>query len=231
MPLFGAGGFLTFLYSQCFITPSLDPSTTFAGQTVIVTGSNVGLGRDAARQLAHLGASKVIIAVRSLPKGNEAAAAIRASLPHSSTTILEVWLLDLSSYESIRDFATRASELDRLDGLLENAGILKESFTVVEEQEATIMVNVVGTFLLALLLLPKLRETASKFNVVPHLTIVSSEVAFWAKFQERHAPSILEELNNPKSNMKDRYLYLCLGAWLPCRKLADSMSSWQLPGF
>lgn len=204
MPLFGRGGFLSFLYSQIFVTPSLDPSTTFANQTVIVTGSNIGLGRDAARQLAHLGASKVIIAVRSLPKGEEAAAAIRESLPDSSTTSLEVWSLDLSSYESIQDFATRASKLDRLDGLLENAGVYKANFTVAEEHESTIMVNVVGTFLLALLLLPKLRATASKFNVVPHITIVSSEVAFWAKFNERHAPSIFEELKNTKSDMEDR---------------------------
>lgn len=204
MALFGPGGFLSFLYSQIFITPSLDPSITFAGQTVIVTGSNAGLGRDAARQVAHLGASKVIIAVRSLTKGEEAAAAIRASLPDSSTTDLEIWSLDLSSYESIQDFAKRVSKLDRLDGLLENAGIATFKFTVAEEHESTIMVNVVGTFLLALLMLPKLRETASKFNVVPHVTIVSSEVAFWAKFNERYAPSIFGELNNPNCDMGDR---------------------------
>lgn len=204
MPLFGPASVLSFFYSQFFVTPSLDPSTTFAGQTIIVTGSNIGLGRDAARQLAYLGASRVIIAVRSLSKGEEAAASIRASLPDSSTTSLEVWSLDLSSYESIQDFATRASKLDRLDGLLENAGIATFKFTVAEEHESTIMVNVVGTFLLALLVLPKLRETASKFNVVPHITIVSSELAFWAKFNERHASNIFEELDNPKCDMSDR---------------------------
>lgn len=201
---FGPGGVFAFFYSQFFVTPTLDPSTTFAGQTIIVTGSNIGLGRDTARQLAHLGASKVIIAVRSLSKGEEAAAAIRAGLPDSSTTSLEVWSLDLSSYESIQDFAARASKLDRLDGLLENAGVATRKFTLAEDHESTIMVNVVGTFLLALLLLPKLRETASKFNVLPHITIVSSEVAFWAKFNERNAASIFGELNNPKGDMGDR---------------------------
>lgn len=204
MPLFGPGGVFAFLYSQFFVTPTLDPSTTLAGQTIIVTGSNIGLGRDAARQLAVLGASRVIIAVRSVSKGEEAAASIRASLPNSSTTSFEVWSLDLSSYESIQDFATRASKLDRLDGLLENAGIATFNFTLAEDHESTIMVNVVGTFLLALLVLPKLRETASKFNVVPHIAIVSSELAFWAKFKEQHASNIFEELNSPKCNMNDR---------------------------
>lgn len=66
------------------------------------------------------------------------------------------------------------------------------------------MVNDVGTFLLALLQLPKLRETAFKFNVVPHVTFVSSEIAFWPKFNECHAPSTFGELNNPKCDMDDR---------------------------
>ena len=37
------------------------------------------------------------------------------------------------------------------------------------------MVNVISTFLMALLLLPKLRADAIKFNVVPRLTIVASD--------------------------------------------------------
>ncbi|MCJ1271627.1 hypothetical protein MMC22_011531 [Lobaria immixta] len=107
--------------------------------------------------------------------------------------------IDLSSCESIQDFAPHASKLDQLDGLLENAAVLEVKFTLAEEYESSTMVNDVGTFLLALLQLPKLRETASKFNIVPHVTFVSSEVAFWAKFNERHTPSTFGELNNPKS--------------------------------
>lgn len=112
--------------------------------------------------------------------------------------------LDLSSCESIQDFAPRASKLDQLDGPLENAAVLEVNFTLAEEHESSTMVNDVGTFLLALFQLAKLRETASKFNIVPHVTFVSSEVAFWAKFNERHTPSTFGELNNPKCDMDDR---------------------------
>lgn len=206
MPFLTPGGFPAFLYSQFFVTPKLDPSLSFAGQTVIVTGSNVGLGFSAAQQIAQRGASKVILAVRSLSKGEAAAQKIRDSLPKSSSTgtEIEVWKLDLSSYQSVKDFAARANKLDRLDVLLENAGVVKVKFELEEENEATITTNVISTTLLALLVLPKLRETAEKFGVTPRLTIVSSEVAFWAAFEERKAEYIFQELNDPKSNMQDR---------------------------
>jgi hypothetical protein len=42
----------------------------------------------------------------------------------------------------------------------------------------TVTVNVVSTFLLALLILPKLQETGRQFNITPTLTIVSSEVHY-----------------------------------------------------
>ena len=41
-----------------------------------------------------------------------------------------------------------------------------------------VTVNVVSTFLLALLILPKLQETAQVYNIVPNLCVVSSELHF-----------------------------------------------------
>ena len=205
MGIFDYDAFLSFLYRQLFVTPRLPLSTSFAGQTVIVTGGNVGLGKDAARQIASLGAAKVIIAVRTVKKGEEAAEAIQKTLPASSKTKLEVWPLDLGSTASIKEFAARANKLERLDVLLENAGMANTTFSLTEEHESTIQVNVVGTFLLALLLLPKLRETAETYKTLPHLAIVSSEVAHWAKFEERKHDNIFAALSNEKTaNMADR---------------------------
>jgi retinol dehydrogenase 12 len=45
----------------------------------------------------------------------------------------------------------------------------------IEGMESTITVNVISTFLMALLLLPKLRADAIKFNILPRLSIVASE--------------------------------------------------------
>lgn len=107
--------------SQLFITPKY-PTTSFEGQTVIVTGSNVGLGREAARHIARLGASKLILAVRNLEAGDKAKKDIETSTRIKSD-IIEVWKLDLASYDSVKAFAARAAELPQIDVLLENAGV------------------------------------------------------------------------------------------------------------
>ena len=163
-----------FLYSQFLVTPAY-PTKSIAGQTVIVTGSNTGLGKEAARHLTRLGAAKVILAVRNTKAGEEAKADIEKSTSCAAGTV-EVWDLDLASYASVKAFAERASKLPRLDVLLENAGVATYKFAEAEGHERTITVNVISTFLLALLLLPKLKATARQFKTEPRLCIVTSEV-------------------------------------------------------
>ena len=164
----------TFFYSQLFVTPPY-PTHDFSGQTIIVTGSNTGLGFEAARHFVRLNCAKLIIAVRTTSKGEQAKEDILKSTGRTSDCI-EVWPLDLTKSESVKAFATRAKSLDRLDVLLENAGIQFIDYVDNEGFEATIKVNVISTFLLALLMLPKLKESAQKHNTTPHLAIVSSEV-------------------------------------------------------
>ena len=56
------------------------------------------------------------------------------------------------------------------------------------------------------MLLPKLRETASKFNVTPHLSLVSSEVHGFTTFAEKTSPNIFKTLNDKETaNMSERY--------------------------
>ncbi|KAL8645995.1 MAG: hypothetical protein Q9226_007053 [Calogaya cf. arnoldii] len=180
------------------------PSTPFTDQTIIVTGSNTGLGLEAARHYVRLGAAKVILAVRSLEKGSAAKKSLEET--ENRPGVVEVWHLDLSSYDSVKQFAQKAKELPRLDVLLENAGIATREFRVTEDNESTITTNVVSTFLLALLLLPKLRETASKFDTMPHLTIVSSEVHFFTNLPEKDGEDIFKTLNHPDTaRMSERY--------------------------
>ena len=202
--------FMNFLYSQFFVTPP-KPTQSFSGQTIIVTGSNTGLGLEAAHHITRLGAQKVILAVRNTSKGEAAKKAIEAATGRDG--VVDVWSLDLSSYESVKQFVARAmKELTRVDVLLENAGMMISKFQLTEEDETTVTVNVTSTFLLALLMLPKLKETATKFNVVPRLTIVSSDLHFVTKFSERNASKIFDALNDKtKTNMGDRSVLLLLG--------------------
>ena len=192
-----------FIYTQLFVKLPY-PTHSLSGQTVIVTGSNTGLGLEAARHFTRIGAAKVILAVRTPSKGETAKESIESSTNRKG--VVEVWQLDLSSYESIKEFAKKVEKLDRLDALVENAGIATDNHSITEDNESTITTNVVSTFLLALLLLPKLRESGQKFNMTPHLVIVCSEVHAWSTFNERKSANIFDTLNNKETaDMKDRY--------------------------
>ncbi len=155
---------IDFMRSQFFRVPPY-PTKKYTNQTIIVTGSNTGLGLEASRHFVRLDAAKVILAVRTLEKGEAAKKSIEQST--GRTGVLEVWQLDLSHYESIKDFAKRAQGLERLDILVENAGIVTFKFSRMEGDESTVTTNVVSTILHSLLLLPKLRETGKKFNTLP----------------------------------------------------------------
>jgi NAD(P)-dependent dehydrogenase (short-subunit alcohol dehydrogenase family) len=216
---------MSFLWSQLFVRLPY-PTTSCAGQTIIVTGSNTGLGKEAARHFVRLGAAKVILAVRNTTAGEKAKEDILTTTK-ASKDVVEVWQLDLSSYDSIRKFADRASrELPRVDVLLENAGIAPSKFQLMEGWESTLMVNVIGTFYLALLMLPKLKAVAKEFSIQPRLTIVSSEMHEWAKFPEKKAPEIFKALNDQsKYNGNDRYPLTKLLEVLVVREIAPQMKN------
>lgn len=220
-----------FIYSQLFASlPS--PTYDYTGKTVIVTGSNVGLGKEAARHFTRLGATTVILAVRSIEKGEAAKNDIEASTRKQG--VVQVWQLDMSSYKSVLDFSAKASkELNRIDVALLNAGVARAQWELAEGEESTITVNVNSTFLLALSLLPKLKETATKFNTRPNLTITASEVHAWAKFEERKAPEgkIFETLssNEDTGAIADRYMVSKLLEVLTIRAMAEEKTATQIP--
>lgn len=179
------------------------PDQSAQGQTVVVTGANVGLGLEAARHFTRLGAARVILGVRNLEKGGAAKTSIEETTGRKQ--VVEVWQVDLCSFESVQEFSRKIHSLNRLDVLVENAGIARYRWVIEEDNESTITTNVVSTFLMALLVIPKLKETAARFNVTPHLTIVSSDVHFVAKFSERKSTDIFAALNDKETaNMKDR---------------------------
>jgi retinol dehydrogenase 12 len=86
------------------------PTASFTGQIIIVTGSNVGLGLEAARHFARLGASKVILAVRSIAKGEKAARSIHQFI--GKQNVCEVWQVDMGNFDSIKEFVKRVEGLE-----------------------------------------------------------------------------------------------------------------------
>ncbi|KAJ5915383.1 hypothetical protein N7466_011316 [Penicillium verhagenii] len=180
------------------------PTTSFAGQTIIVTGSSTGLGLEAARHFVRLGAARVILAVRSIKKGEDAKASIEASTNRKN--VIEVWQVDMSNYESIKAFAKKCDSLDRLDVLVANAGVLRNTFEECEGTEVSIVVNVIGTFLLALNLLPIMRKSGGETGLVPRLVVTTSILHENAKFLEQQESSIFEAFKKKnKAYLADRY--------------------------
>lgn len=87
------GSGLGFLYRQFFARPRpVPPSVNLRDKTVLVTGANGGLGREALRQLLQLQASRAIVAVRNRVKGEAAAVQLRREFPHAQIDVmLVIW--------------------------------------------------------------------------------------------------------------------------------------------
>lgn len=127
-------------------------------------------------------------------------------------TQLEVWELDQGSFASVRAFASRAAAaLVCLDHVVLNAAVYPSPDGPVrarEGYEETVTVNVLGPFLLALLLLPTLRRRSAPDEAddddVVSLSFVVSSAHHVARFPQRHAPRIFEALRGG-DDMSDRY--------------------------
>ncbi|HYZ67893.1 MAG TPA: oxidoreductase, partial [Mycobacterium sp.] len=91
------------------------------GRVAIVTGANSGLGYDTAVVLADKGAH-VVLAVRNLDKGNEAAERIKSTSPNADVSVQQ---LDLTSLDSVRQTADELrAAYPRIDLLINNAGVM-----------------------------------------------------------------------------------------------------------
>lgn len=130
------------------------------GRTVLITGGNAGLGYFAAEQLAKSGA-KVIIASRNQAKADAALSTLRRRVMSAQ---LESMSLDLSSLASARSLGDRVAQLDRLDGVILNAGLTsgdRVRKTTSDGHELVVGTNYIGHFALLARLWPALERSAS----------------------------------------------------------------------
>ena len=122
------------------------------GRTYVVTGANSGVGLATTEQLAKQGARIVA--------GCRAADAADAFGAHAGQ--VDVVKLDLNSLSSVRSFAEAViARYDRLDGLVNNAGVMHCPEGRTEDGfETQFGVNYLGHFLLTELLLDRLKSSA-----------------------------------------------------------------------
>jgi len=124
------------------------------GRIAVVTGANTGLGLEAAAALAAHGAH-VVLAVRNLDKGENAASWIMARTPGATATVQK---LDLGSLASIRAAAEELrSAHERIDLLINNAGVMYPPKQTTEDGfELQFGTNHLGHFALTGLLLDRM---------------------------------------------------------------------------
>ncbi|MDQ0779443.1 NAD(P)-dependent dehydrogenase (short-subunit alcohol dehydrogenase family) [Streptomyces aurantiacus] len=136
------------------------PTTSYTvpdqtGKYAVVTGANSGTGKETARRLAAAGA-RVVLAVRTLAKGEQARAEILGRHPHARLEVRRVDLADLASVEAFADgiLADNAP----LDLLVNNAGVMAPPtrLTTADGFELQMGSNYLGPFALTVRLLPAL---------------------------------------------------------------------------
>ncbi|KAH7093435.1 putative short-chain dehydrogenase/reductase family protein [Paraphoma chrysanthemicola] len=187
------------------------PKPSLAGQTVLITGSNSGIGLACAQILPTLSISHLILAVRSPSKAEPIATSLRTQHPDLRVS---VWDLDMLSYASITSFASRCYTLPRLDIAILNAGVggsFSSRTCEATGHEETIQVNYLSTALLSILLLPVLagRPSSRRSNsngsvngkeVKPgRLTLVGSGTALFAAFENVKENPLLPSFDAPYS--------------------------------
>ncbi|SPO01727.1 related to short-chain dehydrogenase/reductase family protein, putative [Cephalotrichum gorgonifer] len=197
------------------------------GKCAIVTGSNTGLGLESARHLLSIGVSHLVMGVRSLEKGKAAAADLRSANPSAT---IEVWHLDMESYDSIQTFVGKCQEsLPRIHIVILNAGLMQTSFETVAAtgHERTVQVNHISTVFLAILLLPVLKAKSHAGQDPPCLTFSASVTAHLCGFPNRGERPLLRSFDDTSITpwgADDRYGVSKLLCQLFVVKLAEQIS-------
>jgi retinol dehydrogenase 14 len=128
-----------------------------AGRTVLVTGGSGGIGKATAIGLAAMGA-RIAVVGRNDDRTEAAADQIRAA----GGGEVDVFVADLSSQSEVRRLAEAALQrFGRIDVLVNNVGgYWNTRHVTADGLERTFAVNHLAPFLLTLLLLDRLKESA-----------------------------------------------------------------------
>jgi NAD(P)-dependent dehydrogenase (short-subunit alcohol dehydrogenase family) len=137
-------------------------------KVVIITGANKGIGKEATKEIAKLGA-KVYMACRSLDSANQVKDEIAKEAGNPNVFVKH---LDLASVDSIQKFVQSFKQNEtKLDVLINNAGLWTKTKKLTDlNVEQTFAVNVLGHQLLTQLLLDELKNAAPSkiINVASH---------------------------------------------------------------
>lgn len=170
---------------------SVDPRTYAYGddilkdRIILITGASDGIGRALALECARVGA-QVILHGRSVPKLEKVYDEIEAieGAARPSIAVLDLAAANSESYTSLAQ--TMQDEFGRLDGLVHNASILGDRFSLEQYDAVTwqrvMHVNVTAAFALTQVFLPLLHESKDSSVIFTSSGVGRVGKAFWGAY-------------------------------------------------
>ncbi len=197
------------------------------GKRIIVTGANSGTGQEAARRLAEAGAH-VIMAVRTVAKGEQARDEILARHPGARLEVRRIDLADLASVRELSDGLL--ADGAPVDVLVNNAGVMAPPtrMTTADGFELQFGSNFLGPFALTVRLLPLILAAPAARVVTMSSGVVSyGRIRFDdLQWQRHYRPN----LAYAQSKLADLMMSLRLAA-VAVERDWDLMSVAAHPGF
>lgn len=152
---------------------------------ILITGASDGIGKALALHAASLGA-QVILHGRNTAKLEKVYDEIDGidGAPRPSIAVMDLASANAESYTSLA--GSLDGEFGRLDGLVHNAGILGERFSIeqydVELWQRVMHVNVTSAFALTQVLLPLLQKSEDPSVIFTSSGVGRTGKAFWGAY-------------------------------------------------
>ncbi len=134
-------------------------SADMTGKNIVITGATAGVGKETARSLAKMGGN-IYFATRNAEKTLAVIEEIRSELTNGSA--LEHKPLALDDLDSVRRFPSLFGEEERIDVLINNAGVSHETGVTKQGIERIFGINYLSHFLLTKGLLPHLTRASGR---------------------------------------------------------------------
>ncbi|MBT8090609.1 MAG: YciK family oxidoreductase [Gammaproteobacteria bacterium] len=161
------------------------PADLLRDRIVLITGASDGIGRALALLSASLGA-QVILHGRSVSKLEKVYDEVEAveGAPRPSIAVMDLASANSESYTTLAQSIEQ--EFGRLDGLVHNAGILGERYSI-EQYDAVLWqrvmhVNVTSAFALTQVFLPLLHESDDASVIFTSSGVGRTGKAFWGAY-------------------------------------------------
>ena len=161
------------------------PQDLLRARIILITGASDGIGRALALHAAELGA-QLIIHGRNVSKLEAVYDEIEAieGAPRPSIAVMDLASADSDAYRSMADGLEE--EFGRLDGLVLNAGMLGDRFSIAQYDAAkwqqVMHVNVTSAFALTQVCLPLLQKSEDGSVIFTSSGVGRKGRAFWGAY-------------------------------------------------